>query len=89
MQELEKSGINKELVENCNKQLRKSKCHLKTEYIAHCGEPTSRCGDHCQKFSLSDVDNPEFQEKCDHQHDVICEDCGALKTTLSNIENMI
>ena len=79
MQELEKSGINKQWVENCKKQLRKSKCYLKTEFVAHCGEPTSRCGDHCRKFSLSDVDNPEFQEKCDHQHDVICEDCEALK----------
>ena len=38
---------------------------------------------------MSDADNPEFQEKCDHQHDVICEDCEALKTTLSNIESTI
>ena len=89
MQELEKSGVNKDWAENCKKQLRKSKCYLKTEYIAHCGEPTSQCGDHCRKYSLSDPHNPEFQEKCDHQHDVTCEDCESLKIALRSIEKMI
>ena len=29
---------------------------------------------------------PEFQEKCHHQHDVICDRCEVLDTSLAQIE---
>lgn len=41
--------------------------------------------DHCLAFSLSDPDDTDFREKCDHIHRSICDHCVALEETLKDI----
>ena len=40
-------------------------------------------------FSLSDSSDPDYQQKCQHNHDGSCDQCEALKETLRDIENRI
>ena len=40
-------------------------------------------------FSLSDSSDPDYQQKCQHNHDSSCDQCEALKETLRDIENRI
>lgn len=42
--------------------------------------------DHCLVFSLSDSGDTDFQKKCSHKHDAVCEQCTALDQTLKDIE---
>ena len=45
--------------------------------------------DHCVAFSLSDATDPDYREKCQHNHEGTCEQCEALNETLREIENRI
>ncbi len=38
---------------------------------------------------MSDPDDENFREKCDHQHLVVCEQCESLNAILDDIEKMI
>ena len=48
----------------------------------------SHCADHCWIHALSATD-PEFYQPCRHKHDVTCDRCEALETTLTKIEATI
>ena len=68
--------------------LNKGKRYLKGEYKSHCLEAESRVGDHCRKFALSDPQEREYQETCDHQHDEPCYDCEGLKDVLERMNGI-
>lgn len=65
-------------------RLKSGKTYLKTDYKLHISSE-SRCGDHCRMHALSGSET-EFQEKCLHEHDVTCDRCEALESTLTAIE---
>ena len=50
---------------------------------------SSRVPDHCSTYALSDPKDSRFTSNCDHDHDLLCERCEELKTTLSGIEAAI
>ncbi len=65
-------------------KLKSSKNYLKTDYKLHIAAE-SRCADHCRLHALSDT-GKEFQGKCLHEHDVACDRCETLESTLAEIE---
>ena len=62
------------------------KSYLKESYRLHLST-SSRCPDHCSMFALSDPSEPEFSEKCDHAHDLVCNDCEHLYHLESLMKN--
>lgn len=46
----------------------------------------STVADHCRKFALSDATDKDFQSKCDHDHDEVCDRCEDLTMVLNEIE---
>ncbi|KAK3745612.1 hypothetical protein QZH41_003630 [Actinostola sp. cb2023] len=52
-------------------------------------EKESTVPDHCIVFSLSDANDPDYQQKCDHNHEDSCDHCEALKETMLEIESCI
>ena len=75
--------------EETRKSLRASKKYLKTDFRVLCKETESPCSDHCRKYALSDSENKEFQELCNHQHTVVCDQCQKLTQVLIDIEQAI
>ena len=75
--------------EETRKSLRASKKYLKTDFRVHCKETESLCPDHCRKYALSDSENKELQELCNHQHTVVCDQCQRLTQVLIDIERVI
>ena len=65
-------------------KLKASKNYLKTDYKVHITDE-SRCADHCRAHALSDS-IPEFQQKCFHEHNEICDRCESLEGSLAEIE---
>ena len=66
-------------------QLKCSKNYLKTDYKIHIASE-SRCGDHCCNHALSSSE-AEFRSRCKHKHNVECDQCQMLKTTLQEIDD--
>ena len=68
-------------------KLKASKNYLKTDFKVHITDE-SRCTDHCRAHALSDS-MPEFQRKCFHEHNEICDRCEALESSLTEIEVIV
>jgi hypothetical protein len=86
-------GVVDSLVENAadelwgktaKKELREAKRYLKVDFKAHIGR-NEHCKDHCIVYALSDPNNTKFEGKCNHQHDISCERCEALRTVLQEV----
>lgn len=87
---MQKTGVEKKWCLDAKKRLRNGRLYLKIDYKPHCNEEESSCGDHCRKYPLSDPRDKHFREKYDHQHLVVCEQCGeSLNVTFYDIEKMI
>ena len=41
---------------------------MKLDFKTHVSQK-NRAGDHCSTFVLNDPDNPNWRQKCDHDHD--------------------
>ncbi|CAG2223582.1 unnamed protein product [Mytilus edulis] len=41
--------------------------------------------DHCRKFALSSTKEEHFKDKCNHDHNKVCESCEQLKELLHGI----
>ena len=82
---LEKGGQTREWCIDVKEKLRNAKRYLKTDYRVHCKPEESACPDHCRKFSLSDENDSDYQEKCSHQHSEVCKDCHSLVDVLRKI----
>lgn len=86
--ELGNSGVDSVWCNDTKTALQESKRYLKSDYRIHCSE-NSQCPDHCFKFALSDLNEKDFKENCEHSHGVICESCEKLKSTITDIRNKI
>lgn len=86
---LEKRGVTKEWCCEVKDKLRNAKRYLKTGYREHCTPEEAQCPDHCRKFALSDESDSDYQEKCTHEHNLVCEDCRNLVDVLDTIERQI
>ena len=89
VEELQQLGKDKKWCEATRKTIQEGKRYLKTGYRSHCQQSESSCADHCRKFSLSDPDNSELQERCTHDHTSTCSQCEGIKVCLINIEEAI
>ncbi len=52
--------------------------YLKSKYRLHIST-SSRCADHCSVFALSDPQNKQFSQNCNHTHNMECEKCCLLE----------
>ncbi|KAL9954031.1 hypothetical protein ACROYT_G041519 [Oculina patagonica] len=85
LDELEEVGADKEWCSQVRKRLQEGKLYLKTTYRDHCLEE-SKCPDHCRAFALSDANDADYRTVCDHNHDLGCLDCEALKDVIQEIQ---
>ncbi|XP_078382539.1 uncharacterized protein LOC144665220 [Oculina patagonica] len=81
---LAEAGMPQSWAKELQEKLKSSKNYLKTDYKLHIAAE-SRCADHCRLHALSDT-GKEFQGKCLHEHDVACDRCETLESTLAEIE---
>ncbi|CAF1386902.1 unnamed protein product, partial [Didymodactylos carnosus] len=68
--------------------IKRARMYLKSDYRVHVSK-SSTVADHCANFALSCPKDKDYQQKCDHNHDDICDECQNLSTTLERIENEI
>ena len=73
--------------QDISRRLQNGKLYLKTEYKVHCQLESSQCADYCRFFALSDPTDKDFQST--HEHNMICESCENINTTLEEIRFMI
>ena len=86
---LEKGGLERQWCTEVKRKLRDAKRYLKTDYCVHCNPEEAACPDHCRKYTLSDEQDPDFQERCFHQHSETCDDCENLRNVLDEVEGQI
>ena len=87
--DLEKGGMNRQWCAEVKERLKSEKRYLKTNYRVHCNPEEALCPDHCRKFALSDEQDPDFQEKCSHQHTENCNECQNLRNVLDEVEDKV
>ena len=46
---------------------------------------SSTVASHCSVFALSDSTDADLQQRCDHDHNEVCERCESLQSTLDQI----
>lgn len=68
--------------------LQSSRNYLKSDYKVHISM-TSSIADHCSTFALSDVSNPCWHERCDHEHDDECDRCQIMKLAFNKLHDVI
>jgi len=66
VEELNQIGLEKK--NEWRRALRDGRRYFKTEYESNHQCYERQCPDHCRKFGLSDLNDPDFQEQCTHQH---------------------
>ena len=82
-------GVSNAWASEVRERLRKGKQYLKTDYKVHCNEADSPCADHCRRYALSDPQDKDLHEKCQHLHNILCASCEDIKSVLKNVESMI
>ena len=88
VQTLVESGASTEWGTKTEQKVKEVKRYFKTDFKAHITR-NEHCADHCMTYSLSDSKNKEFQCMCQHEHDVVCDRCEALKQVLKDIKEKI
>lgn len=86
--ELEKVGANVDWCSQARSKLSAGKLYLKTTYRNHC-EENSQCPDHCIPFALSDPGDKDFRNDCEHEHNLVCNDCQVLDDTIKSVKSEI
>ncbi|KAL9958399.1 hypothetical protein ACROYT_G035406 [Oculina patagonica] len=89
LEELNQAGADKGKIQELKNKLNHCKNYLKTEFKVNCSALESDCADHCRKFALSDPDDADFQNECQHSHSRACKQCDELKITLDEVEESI
>ena len=74
---LQDNGVDVSWANAITHDLKAGKRYLKTDYKTHMSSE-GRCKDHCTTFSLSDLNNAEYSESCNHEHDPACHECARL-----------
>ena len=70
------------------KNFQMAKNYLRVNYKLHL-KTASHVPDHCLTYALSDQDTEEYRETCDHDHEMRCEDCERVKTTMKDFEEFL
>ena len=89
VEELGHIGLEKSLADDISRSLRDGKKYLKTEYQKNCKDNESSCPDHCRKLGLSDPNDPNFQEKCTHEHTLSCPQCDDITSCLHKLQQTV
>ena len=89
VEELGHIGLEKSLADDISRSLRDGKKYLKTKYQKNCKDNESSCPDHCRKLGLSDPNDPNFQEKCTHEHTLSCPQCDDITSCLHKLEQTV
>ena len=50
---------------------------------------SSRVVSHCSVFALSDSSDSALRQKCEHNHDELCDQCESLHSTLKDISTVV
>ena len=87
--DLEKGGMNRQWCAEVKERLKSRKRYLKTNYRVYRNTEEALCPDHCRKFALSDEQDPDFQEKCSHQHTENCNECQNLRNVLDEVADKV
>jgi len=87
--ELDQIGLENIVANELLKFLREGKRYFKTEYQRHCQDEENQCPDHCRKFSLSDPNDPDFQELCAHQHMLCYPQCDYITPCLNKVHQIV
>ena len=87
--DLKEKGTDREWCLGAQRRLQEGKRYLKTDYRVHCTEESSPCKDHCRKFALSDPEEKDFKEECDHGHHLRCNMCEDLKDVKNDVKQQI
>lgn len=66
------------------RDLQNSRNYLKSDYKVHISMDSS-VPDHCSTFALSDSIHNFWKRSCEHEHDLECDRCQILKSTLNKI----
>jgi hypothetical protein len=70
------------------RRLHQSRNHLKNNYKLHLDD-SSEVADHYLKYGLSDRRDSGWQEHCSHAHNMECDQCMMLKSTLNDLQKTI
>ena len=65
-------------------RLRSAKHSLKTDFKIHVSR-SDPCADHCSVYALS-TDDPEYQWRCDHDHNIVCDRCDDYRNALVDLQ---
>lgn len=87
--DLEQVGVEKTWAIETKKRLKNAKLYLSVNYPTHCSMESSLCKDHCVNFALSDPKEKCFQQPCNHNHVMKCDECEDLKLVITDIEDII
>lgn len=71
-------------VQSTKQALKEGKNYLKVDFKSHVSQ-SDWCADHCMTFALSDCTDTTFKSTCNHDHDMICERCFSLQSSLESI----
>ncbi|XP_062590554.1 uncharacterized protein LOC134252133 [Saccostrea cucullata] len=82
------SLMSAELHKELTTALTSSRIYLKTDYKLHIQE-SDLCADHCINWSLSDSNNEDFQNPCDHFHSLKCDRCELLKDVCTELHKIV
>ena len=74
------------MADDINRSLRDVKKYLKTEYQKNCKDNESSCPDYCRTLGLSDLNDPNFQEKCTHEHTLSFPQCDDITSCLHKLQ---
>ena len=85
-----------DLLKDLKRAISSHRLYLGTDYHSHI-KPGSRVADHCITFALSDPDQDNLQTQCSNleperrhdEHDIFCDKCEALKTTMATIRDLV
>lgn len=84
--DVEKLGADKRWTSDTRKSVKSGLLYLKLKYPVHCADDTSLCGDHCRRYALSDPKDSDFQQHCEHEHLMKCDECENLDFVLADIK---
>lgn len=77
-------GLPGERAEQLNSLLSSVNQHLKFEIKGHLSME-SPCIDHCTTYSLSDPSSTVFEQRCNHEHNAGCDECGIVERAMVEI----
>ncbi|XP_052075888.1 uncharacterized protein LOC127713978 [Mytilus californianus] len=89
LEELRRTGdLSAEVFKRHMDVLLECKRYLKTDYKVHISSQ-STVPDHCKVFALSDHKDQNFNSKCLHEHDSVCQNCEQISEFLSSVQHLI